>query len=181
MQLTERDLMRLVARGDPDAFTVVYDSHAGPAFGVALQMTRNREVAEEIVQETFVKLWRRADGYDPARGSLRTFVRAIVRNRALDVLRSQSLRLRRSTHDGVLEERDPRPGRTESEAARREDAVSVRAALGRLPQRQSRAIELAFFAGLSHSEIASHLGMPVGTVKGRIRLGIEKLRGELAA
>jgi RNA polymerase sigma-70 factor, ECF subfamily len=176
---TESELMRLVALGDHDAFLVVYDRHAHAALGVALRMTRNREAAEEIVQEAFVNLWRRAGNYKAARGSLRTFVLAIVRNRAIDALRSQSTRTGRSTSDEGLEERHEAPERTDVEATRREEAASVRAALGRLPQGQSRVIELAFFAGLSHSEIAAQLEMPIGTVKGRIRLGLEKLRDEL--
>jgi RNA polymerase sigma-70 factor, ECF subfamily len=171
--------MRLVALGDHDAFIVVYDRHAHAALGAALRITRSREAAEEIVQETFVDLWRRASNYTPARGSLRTFVLAIVRNRAIDALRSESTRSRRSTSDEGLEERHEAPERTDLEATRREEAASVRAALDTLPQGQSRAIELAFFAGLSHSEIAAQLEMPIGTVKGRIRLGFQKLRDEL--
>jgi RNA polymerase sigma-70 factor, ECF subfamily len=175
---TESELMRLVALGDQDAFIVVYDRHARAAFGVALRIVRSRETAEEIVQETFVSLWRGADSYNVARGSLRTFVVGIARYRALDALRRQS-RSRRSTRDEGLDEAHEGPERTDVEATRREEAASIRKALGRLPQGQSRAIELAFFAGLSHSEIAAHLSVPIGTVKGRIRLGIEKLRGDL--
>ena len=171
--------MRLVAVGDHDAFLVVYETYARAALGVAMRITRNREIAEDVVQEAFVNIWRRAGGYDSARGSLRTFVLTVVRNRALDALRSQSLRSQRSASDEGLEERYEAPGRTDTEVTRREDAASVRAALGTLPPGQSRAIELAFFAGLSHSQIAAQLGMPVGTVKGRIRLGIASLRGEL--
>ena len=175
----ESELMRLVAVGDHDAFLVVYDRYAPAALGVALGMTRSRDAAEEIVQETFVNLWRRAGSYNAARGSLRTFVLAIARHRALDALRSQSARSRRSASDEGLEEWHEAPERTDVEATRREEAASVRAALGRLPHGQSRAIELAFFAGLTHSEIATQLGITIGTVKSRIRLGMEKLRDEL--
>ncbi|MBA3381250.1 MAG: sigma-70 family RNA polymerase sigma factor [Actinobacteria bacterium] len=176
---TESELMRLVARGDHDAFLVVYDRHARAALGVALRMVRSREAAEEIVQEAFLSLWRGAGSYNPARGSVRTFVLGIVRYRALDAIRRQAVRSREHTSDAGLEETHEAPEHTDLEAARREEAASVRAALKTLPQGQFRAIELAFFAGLSHSEIARQLSMPVGTVKGRIRLGIDKLRGEL--
>ena len=171
--------MRLVALGDHDAFLVLYDRHAPAALGVALRMTRSPEAAEEIVQEAFVKLWRRAGTYDAARGSLRTFVLGVVRNRAIDALRSHNVRARRHASDEGLEETHEASERTEDEATRREEAATLRAALGRLPRYQSRAIELAFFAGLSHREIAAQLDMPIGTVKGRIRSGIDKLRGEL--
>jgi RNA polymerase sigma-70 factor (ECF subfamily) len=176
---TESELMRLVAVGDQDAFMVVYDSHARAAFRAARRVVHCREAAEEIVQETFVNLWRCAGSFNAARGSLRTFVLSIVRYRALDALRRQSARPRSSTSNEGLEESHEARERTDIEATRREEAASVRAALGRLPQVQSRAIELAFFGGLSHSEIATQLGVPIGTVKGRIRLGIRKLRGEL--
>jgi RNA polymerase sigma-70 factor (ECF subfamily) len=171
--------MRLVARGDHNAFLVLYDRHAPAALGVALRMTRSPEAAEEIVQEAFVKLWRRAGSYDAARGSLRTFVLGVVRNRAIDALRSQKVRSRRHASDEGLEETHEASERTEVEATRREEAATLRAALGRLPQGQSRAIELAFFAGLSHRQIATQLDTPIGTVKSRIRLGIEKLGREL--
>jgi RNA polymerase sigma-70 factor (ECF subfamily) len=171
--------MHLVALGDHDAFLLVYDRHAGAALGVALQMTRSREAAEEVVQEAFVNLWRRAATYDAARGSLRTFVVGVVRYRAIDALRRQHVRSRRHASDEGLEETHEASERTEVEASRREEAATLRAALGRLPRYQSRAIELAFFAGLSHREIAAQLDTPIGTVKGRIRLGIKKLRREL--
>jgi RNA polymerase sigma-70 factor (ECF subfamily) len=171
--------MRLVALGDHEAFIVVYDRHARAALGAAMGMTRSREAAEEIVQEAFVSLWRRAGSYNAARGSLRTFVLAVVRYRAIDALRSQSTRSQRQASDEGLEKTHEAFERTEVEATRREEAATLRAALAKLPQAQSRAIELAFFAGLSHREVAAHLGMPIGTVKGRIRSGIEKLRGEL--
>lgn len=173
--------MRRVALGDHDAFIVVYESHARAALSTALRTTRSREAAEEVVQEAFVKLWRDPESYNPARGSLRTFVQTIARNRALDAVRSQAVRLRRSATDEGLEEKHEALERTDVEATRREDAASVRAAVGRLPQGQSLVIQLAFFAGLTHREIAAELGMPMGTVKARIRLGIDKLRGEIAA
>lgn len=176
---TDGELMRLVALGHHDAFLVVYDLHAKAALGVALRMIRSREAAEEIVQEAFLNLWRGAGNYNSARGSLRTWVLGIVRYRALDAMRRQAVRSRENTCDQGLEATHEAPERTELEAARREEAASVRAALNTLPQGQFRAIELAYFAGLSHREIAAQLDMPIGTVKGRIRLGIDKLRDEL--
>ena len=171
--------MRRVARGDHDAFLVVYDRYARAALGVVLRMLRSREAAEEIVQEAFLNVWRSAGSYNAARGSVRTFVLGIARYRALDAMRRQAVRARKHTSDEGLEEIHEAPGRTDLEAARREEAALVRAALNTLPQGQFRVIELAFFAGLSHTEIAIQLGLPLGTVKGRMRLGIDKLRYEL--
>lgn len=177
--LADEDLMQLVRQGDPRAFELIYERHATAAFSLAYRMTGRRAAAEDVVQEAFLSIWRAGARYDHTRGSVRTWVLGIVHHRAIDALR-RSLRhdTRRASDEG-LEERFEAPDRTDVAAARREEAAEVRDALAALPDEQSKVIELAYFGGFSHSEIASMLQTPVGTVKGRIRLGLEKLRGRL--
>ena len=177
--LADEDLMQLVRRGDTSAFEVVYDRHATAAFSLAYRMTGTRNVAEDVVQEAFLSLWRSGARYDRTRGSVRTWVLGIVHNRAIDALRRSMVHDRRRASDEGIEERLESGDRTDVEAARRDEAREVRSALAALPPEQSRVIELAYFGGFSHSEIASMLETPIGTVKGRMRLGLQKMRGEL--
>jgi RNA polymerase sigma-70 factor, ECF subfamily len=179
-QLADEDLMQLVRRGDAAAFERVYDRHATAAFSLAYRLTGRRPTAEEVVQEAFLSLWRSGARYDRARGSVRTWVLGIVHNRAIDALRRATVHDRRRASDEGIEERLEAPERTDAEVARREEAQEVRAALEALPAEQSRVIELAYFGGFSHSEIASMLGQPIGTVKGRMRLGLQKMRAPLS-
>jgi RNA polymerase sigma-70 factor (ECF subfamily) len=178
--LADEEMMPLVQAGDPRAFELLYDRHGGAAFSLAYRMVGNRTSAEDITQEAFLSIWRSRLRYDQARGSVRTWVLGIVHNRAIDALRRSVVHdRRRETMDGV-EERFESRDRTDVEAARREEARSVRSALATLPDDQRRTIELAYFGGFSHSQIAELLDEPVGTVKGRMRLGLEKLRRQLA-
>jgi RNA polymerase sigma-70 factor, ECF subfamily len=178
--LADEEVMQLVGEGNPRAFELLYDRHGGAAFSLAYRMVGNRVTAEDISQEAFLSIWRSRMRYDQARGSVRTWVLGIVHNRAIDALRRGGVHdRRRETLDGV-EERHEAPERTEVEAARREEARTVRSALDALPDEQRRTIELAYFGGFSHSEIAELLNEPVGTVKGRMRLGLDKLRRRLA-
>jgi RNA polymerase sigma-70 factor (ECF subfamily) len=177
--LADEDLMQLVRTGDAAAFEVVYERHATAAFSLAYRMTGRRGQAEDVVQEAFLSLWRSGARYDRARGSVRTWVLGIVHNRAIDALRRSTVHDRRRASDEGIEERFEARERTDVEAARRSEAAEVRSALATLPEDQGRAIELAYFGGFSHTEIAAILETPVGTVKGRIRLGLEKLRGQL--
>src|SRR3954454_7371208 len=179
--LADEDLMHLVSRADPRAFEVLYDRHAGAAFSLAYRMVGARNAAEDVVQEAFLGLWRSGARYDRARGSVRTWVLGIVHHRAIDALRRTTIQDRRRTSDEGIEARLEEPMRTDVEAARREEAHTVRRALDTLPPEQCQVIELAYFGGFSHSEIAELLGAPVGTVKGRMRLGLEKMRHALAA
>src|SRR3954469_485863 len=180
MQLADEDLMQLVRRGDTQAFEPVYERHATAAFSLAYRMTGKRNTAEDVVQEAFLSLWRSGARYDRTRGSVRTWVLGIVHNRAIDALRRSLVHDRRRASDEGIEERLEAPERTDLEAARREEAQAVRQAMDTLPAEQCQVIELAYFGGFSHSEIAELLGAPVGTVKGRMRLGLEKMRSALA-
>src|SRR3954471_3176851 len=177
--LADEDLMQLVRRGDTLAFEVVYERHATAAFSLAYRMTGTRNVAEDVVQEAFLSLWRSGARYDRDRGSVRTWVLVIVHNRAIDAPRRSMVHDRRRASDAGIEERFEPGERTDVGAPRRDEAREVRTALRSLPAEQSHVIELAYFGGFSHSEIADMLHTPIGTVKGRMRLGLEKLRGQL--
>jgi RNA polymerase sigma-70 factor (ECF subfamily) len=177
--LADEEVMQLVQRGRPNAFALLYDRHGGAAFSLAYRMVGSRAAAEDVTQEAFLSIWRSRLRYEPARGSVRTWVLGIVHHRAIDALRRSVVQeRRRAEFEGVEEQREA-PERTDVEAARRQEATSVRSAIGELPDEQSRVIELAYFGGFSHKEIAEMLGTPVGTVKGRMRLGLEKLSHSL--
>ena len=174
--LADEDLMARVYDGDARAFAVVFDRHAGVAFSLAYRMCGRRALAEEVVQEAFLSLWRSGARYERARGSVRSWVLAVVHHRAIDVLRHESARAGRDIHNDELGASLPADERTEIEVERRSDARLLRGVLDELPAEQRRVIELAYFGGFSHSEIAELIGIPAGTVKGRMRLGMGKLR-----
>src|SRR6186997_918323 len=180
-RLADEELMPLVGGKGPEAFEVLYDRHGGVAYSLAYRIVGDRTAAEEVTQEAFISVWRSGARFDAARGSVRSWLLSIVRNRAIDFLRSKAGKAPKLDFDddSALEQRPARE-RTEEEALRRETAAELRGALGKLPGEQSKVIELAYFGGFSHSEIARILGLPMGTVKGRMRLGLEKIRGELA-
>jgi RNA polymerase sigma-70 factor (ECF subfamily) len=177
--LADEELVHLVREGDPTAFGVIYDRHSAVAFSLAYRMSGKRSTAEDIVQEAFLSLWRANHRYDAQRGSVRTFLLGIVHNRAIDALRRSTVHDSRRASDEGIEERFEARDRTDEEAARRADAIEVRRALGVLPDDQLKVIELAYFGGFTHNEIAEMLETPLGTIKGRMRLGLEKLRGAL--
>jgi len=177
--LADEDVMQLVRRGDARAFEVLYDRHSGVAFALAYRMVGTRATAEEVVQEGFLALWRSGARYDRARGSVRTWILGIVHNRAIDALRRGTVHDRRRASDEGIEERFAAEDRTDVEVARRDEAREVRSALDTLPPDQLRVIELAYFGGFSHSEIAQMLETPIGTVKGRMRLALAKMRDAL--
>ena len=180
-RLADEELMPLIGEKDAAAFEVFYDRHGGVAYSLAYRIVGEQAAAEDVTQEAFVSIWRSGARYDRARGSVRSWTLGIVRNRAIDLLRTRSSRAPKLGFDdeAVLEQR-PADEFTDEEALRRETAEEVRGALGELPGEQSKVIELAYFGGFSQSEIAAMLGVPLGTVKGRMRLGLEKIRGRLA-
>jgi RNA polymerase sigma-70 factor, ECF subfamily len=178
--LADEEVMQLVQHGDPRAFELLLDRHGGAAFSLAYRMVGNRVNAEDISQEAFLSIWRSRQRYQPERGSVRTWVLGVVHHRAIDALRRNLVHDRRRVGVEGVEERQEAPELTDVEAARREEARNVRTALDALPEDQCRVIELAYFGGFSHSQIAEMLEMPIGTVKGRMRLGLEKLRRQLS-
>ena len=169
--------MPQVAEKDPLAFQVFYDRHGGAAYSLAYRIVGDRQRAEDVTQEAFLSIWRSGARFDRARGSVRAWTLGIVRNRAIDALRREAAKAPSLgfDDDGILESR-PSEDFTDVEALRRETARELRGALSELPGDQSKVIELAYFGGFSHSEIAKMLGEPLGTIKGRMRLGLEKIR-----
>jgi RNA polymerase sigma-70 factor (ECF subfamily) len=174
--LADEDLMALVQDGEPRALEVIFDRHGGPAFSLAYRMCGRRATAEDIVQEAFLSLWRSGGRYDRARGSVRSWVLSVVHNRAIDAFRRERVSDSRTVADESASERMPARERTEEEVERRDDAHHVRQALGTLPGEQRQVIELAYFGGFTHRQIAEMLELPAGTVKGRMRLGLTKMR-----
>jgi RNA polymerase sigma-70 factor (ECF subfamily) len=179
-RLADEELMPLIAARDPDALEVVYDRHGGAAYSLAYRIVGERAAAEDVVQEAFISIWRSGARYDRARGSVRSWMLGVVRNRAIDLLRSKTGRARLDFDDDSILEQRVAGEQTEDEAMQHETADEIRGAIGELPGDQSKVIELAYFGGFSHSEIAGMLNVPLGTVKGRMRLGLEKMRTELA-
>lgn len=180
-RLADEELMPWIARKDAEAFEVFYDRHGGASYSLAYRILGDRTAAEDCVQEAFISIWKSGARFDRARGSVRSWTLSIVRNRAIDALRSKAGKAPKLTFDddAILESR-PAEERTDEEAMRHETADEVRGAISNLPGEQSKVIQLAYFGGFSQSEIAGMLNVPLGTVKGRMRLGLEKIRGELA-
>jgi RNA polymerase sigma-70 factor (ECF subfamily) len=180
-RLADEDLMTLVERRDQRAFEVIYDRHGGAAYSLAHRIVGDPQTAEDVTQEAFLSIWRSGGRYDRARGSVRSWTLGVTRNRAIDALRRQAGKAPKlDFDDDAALEAQPAAELTDSEAIRRETARRVRGALARLPDEQSEVIGLAYFGGFTHAEIAQMLGMPLGTVKGRMRLGLEKVRVQLA-
>jgi RNA polymerase sigma-70 factor, ECF subfamily len=177
-QPSDAALLEQAQAGDPAAFATVYDRHAAAAYGLARRMLHSRAAAQDVVQEAFLALWR-TNSYRAEKGSLRSFLLAIVRNRAIDALRKERRRSAEERSDDMGECRLPATDRTDVEVEQRETERLLRTALAKLPDPQQRALDLAYFGGLTHTEIALRLGEPIGTIKGRIRLGLEKLRAEI--
>ena len=176
---SDAELVSLVAACDVEALGVVYDRHAAAVLGLARRITGDSALAEDVAQEAFLSFWRNSHLYRADRGSVRAWVLGITRHRAIDALRRRGSRARAEAAEATLVERLPGGERTDSAVVRRDEARSARAALDTLPGEQRRAIELSYFGGLSHVEIAGRVGLPLGTVKSRIRLGLEKLREAL--
>ena len=180
-RVADEDMMLLVERQRADAFEILYDRHAGAAYSLAHRMVGDSAAAEDVTQESFIAIWRSRDRFDPTRGSVRSWLLSIVRNRAIDAIRRASGPAPKlDLDDDVVLEGQPAPELTDAEAVRRETAKRVRIALHELPKPQLQVISLAYFGGFTHAEIAEILAMPLGTVKGRMRLGLEKVRISLA-
>jgi RNA polymerase sigma-70 factor (ECF subfamily) len=167
-----------IADGDESALAVLYDRWAQTVYSVVVQLLKDADAAEDVVEETFWQAWQRASSYDVSRGTVRTWLLTIGRSRALDRLRSRK-RNREDISDDLSLVRDPRsdPSQLVEGAERRQLVYS---ALTELPADQRRTLELAYFRGLSQSEIAEFLGEPLGTIKTRMRLGMQKMRDKLS-
>src|SRR5215211_1310115 len=177
--LADEDLISLLQEArDSKAFAVLYERHGRAAYSLAYRITGERQTAEDLVQEAFLKVWRAAGSYRVERGSVRTCVLSIVHNRRIDQLRTSGSR--RRTQQKV-EASAPRvqPSEAFAHSWRNSQREQVREALRTLPEEQLKILELAYFSGYTHVEIAQLLGLPLGTVKGRMRLGLKKMRSSL--
>lgn len=178
---TDDGLVRRVHGRDPDALDEVYQRYSRAVHSLAYRIVSDRAMAEDVTQDVFLKLWRQPDSYNPERGSLGSWLLSVAHNRAIDVLRRRRVRDEHplpETRDmaEVLSDGGPDLGDT---ASLKEAAAAVRRALLQIPANQREAIEMAFFQGKTHVEIAEELGEPLGTAKTRIRLGMRKLRSIL--
>jgi RNA polymerase sigma-70 factor (ECF subfamily) len=174
--LADEDLISLVAaKGSAEAFAALYDRHGSAAYSLSYRMMGEKQAAEDLMQDAFLKVWRNAESYRTERGSVRTWILSIVHNRGIDQLRS--LASRRRTQDRV-EASAPvsQPSEAFAQTWRNSQREQVREALGTLPAEQLKILELAYFSGYTHVEIAELLELPLGTVKGRMRLGLKKIR-----
>lgn len=173
----QAELLRRIAAQDTTALAEFYDQTAASLFSFAMQMLNNAHDAEEVIQDVFVQIWNKAASYDPTIGMAFSWSVSIVRNRCIDLLRSRQRRSRVmvETPDGAEAEPDVEASARETALAT-DELEAVRNSLGQLPENQKQAIEMAFFGGLSHHEIADALKEPIGTVKARIRRGMMKLR-----
>ena len=177
----DRDLVMRIGEGDQEAFRGLFGRYAPAAKALALRVVRQSHLAEEIVQESFMALWKNPDGYDQQRGSVKAWLMGMVHHRAVDLVRREEAHRRRAVQaipQAMETEPDPADQVVE-EVGAPEERATVRAALAELPAEQRRVIELMYFGGRSQSQIADELDLPLGTVKSRTLLGMRRLRGAL--
>ncbi len=169
-------MISLAQSGNAEAFAALYDRHSRSAYSLAYRMMGERQSAEDLVQDAFLKVWRSSGSYRADRASVRTWMLSVVHNRGVDQLRSTASR--RRTQDRV-EASAPKsqPSEAFAETWRNSQRDQVREALKTLPDEQLKILELAYFSGYTHVEIAGLLDLPLGTVKGRMRLGLKKVKG----
>jgi len=182
-QLLDEELMRRLFHKDRRAFEAIFDRYGDLVYSTALRVLRDAHLAQDVSQEIFVRLWRKPESYVAERGRFLTWLISVTRNRAVDEIRSRGRRLRHETASPEEQEREIPAGEANDPALNAqlaEQARTVRAALTELPPEQRQVIELAYFGGLTQQEISDRLDQPLGTVKTRIRLGMQKLRAALA-
>jgi RNA polymerase sigma factor (sigma-70 family) len=177
----DRELVQRIGRGDGDAFRGLFGRYAPSAMALARRVARQPFLAEEIVQEAFLAVWRNPSGYDQQRGSVRAWLMGMVHHRAVDAVRREEAQRRRVEESMVSDpvvSPDPADD-VADEIDLPEERKAVRAALDALPAEQREVIELMYFGGLSQSKISERLGLPLGTVKSRTLLGMRRLRGAI--
>ncbi len=175
---SDNDLMEQIQAGSQEAFARLYGRYCDRAYRVARAVSADDARAEESVQEGFLAVWRSRDTYRPEHATAGPWLLTVIRHRAIDVGRRHARNRAQPVDDEVLENR-PSGEDVAGSAAERADARDIRTLLNRLPEAQREVIVLAFYGELTHNEIAGTLGVPVGTVKGRMRLGLHKLRQEI--
>ncbi len=184
--LRDDELMDRVALQDLAAFEAIYDRFGDLVFSVAMRVVGDPSIAEDIAQDVFVRVWRRPELFDVKRGKFVTWLMSVTRNRSIDERRSRGRRLRHESLPSIDDEEEVIPSGNERDdpavaTVIADDRAAVRAAMEILPPEQKLAIHLAYFGGLTQQEVAERLGQPLGTVKTRIRLGMQKMRGALEA
>ena len=177
----DEQLMLRVQADETAAFAQLYDRHSGRAFGLAHSVCRDRGRAEEVVQDGFLTIWRRRTSYQPEAGSFLGWAMAIVRNRAIDSVRRDAAARRPQLAETEYGGADPSSVPPQDAVIAASEGAGLRDLLSRIPPAQAEVIALAYFGELTHTEIASRLAVPEGTVKGRLRLGLEKLRAQMEA
>jgi RNA polymerase sigma-70 factor, ECF subfamily len=177
--MADSALIAKMTAGDESALSALYDRYAPMLFGMLSRMLNDRQAAEEVLQDLFLQLWRNAGQFDPARGSLPAWLMVIGRNRAISRLRGRRDREVLEENEGDFAGTFVSSQNIEDEAARAQLARNISAALTKLPAEQRQAVELAYFEGMTQSEIAAKTGTPLGTVKTRVRTAMQTLRGIL--
>jgi RNA polymerase sigma-70 factor (ECF subfamily) len=180
-RLSDQAIMAQVVVGDPHAFALLYRRHARAAVALATHMCSRPAIAEEVVQEAFLSVWRSRRHFDARRGSVRAWLLGIVRNRAIDVLRQSVAHELADSGDRPAEDLLEASEQTEGEVGRRELARELLCAIDGLPPEQSRVIALAYYGGYTHAQIATMLDTPIGTVKGRMCLALRKMASSVPA
>ncbi|HSI29824.1 MAG TPA: sigma-70 family RNA polymerase sigma factor [Miltoncostaeaceae bacterium] len=175
-RLADEDLLTLVERGDADAFEVIYERHSRVAFSLAFRLLGDRPSAEDLVQDAFLAVWRGAGSYSSTRGSVRNWLLSILHNRGVDRLRTLAAMTRRQEALEQVELRRPDEPDAAALGIGQALAGTVREELSTLPGEQFEVLKLAYYGGFTHQEIAEMLELPLGTVKSRMRLGLDRLR-----
>jgi RNA polymerase sigma-70 factor, ECF subfamily len=178
---SDDDLMSRVAADDTAAFDEIYRRHRSAAMRVAMRIMRQPTAAEDVTQEAFLSLWRGASRYEPARSSLRAWLLLLVHSRGIDAIRRGRGHRTNMNLDDAPPERLHAPERTDSQAALREQSRHLRLLVGAIPLKQRQVIQLAYYKEMTQVEIAADLHLPLGTVKGRLRLAHSRLQRTLAA
>ena len=181
MPRIENEIWTRIKEGDSAAFAELYDGFASAMFSLSLQILNDRWEAEEVIQDVFSYLWRKPDSYSPSKGKFSSWLLVITRNRSIDRYRSRKRRLDRGQSDEVLNQKEDF-SQTDGaeEATLNDERKQLRVAFRLLPPDQRQVLELSYFKGFNHKEISEKLDLSLGTVKSRIRLGVEKLRNSLS-
>ena len=182
MPRIENEIWSRIREGDSVAFAELYDGFASAMFSLSLQILNDRWEAEEVIQDVFSYLWRKPDAFSPEKGKFSSWLLVLTRNRSIDRYRSRKRRTDRAENDEILGSRsDPSQKDASDEATDNDERAHLREAFSELPDEQRRVLELSYFKGMNHVEIAERLDLSLGTVKSRIRLGVEKLRYALSS
>jgi RNA polymerase sigma-70 factor (ECF subfamily) len=176
---SDASLVLAVARYDQGALSELYERHGTAVFALARRLVKSRELAEEVTQEIFMRLWNRPERFDPERGALRSFLLADTHGRSIDMLRSELARKEREKKEQVMDVRETAD--VESQVWSNVASAEVRAAVASLTEGERKAIELAYFGGYTYRQVAEALNEPEGTIKSRIRTGMKRLKGQLSA